>query len=75
MRDTRAQPAGGEGRSPLPFLKIEKSVLILEKNVLIVFIPGLHFSFNIKFSEHLVEKTTKFLSFGSFSYVAVETFT
>ena len=46
-----------------------------KKCVLIVFIPGLHFSFNIKFSEHLVEKTTKFLSFGSFSYVAVETFT
>ena len=32
---------------PCPFLKIEKSVLILERKVLIVFIFGLNFLFKI----------------------------
>ena len=31
---------GGEGRPPLPFLEIKKSVLILERKVRIVFILG-----------------------------------
>ena len=35
----------GEGRAPLPFLKIEKSVLILERKPLIVSIFGLLFPF------------------------------
>ena len=38
---------GEEGRSPLPFLKIEKSVLILERKALIVFIFELNFPFKM----------------------------
>ena len=40
---------GGEGRTPLLFLKIEKSVLILERKALIVLIFGLNFPFKKKF--------------------------
>ena len=36
----RGTHLGGEGRPPLPFLEIKKSVLILERKVLIVFILG-----------------------------------
>ena len=40
---------GGEGRPPLPFLKTEKSVLILERMILIVSIYWLNFPFNMYF--------------------------
>ena len=47
-----AEVGGGEGGGevcPAPFLKIEKSVLILEKWVLFVYIYGLKFSFKLQF--------------------------
>ena len=37
----------GEGRPPLPFLKIKKSVLILERKTLIVSIFGLNVPFKM----------------------------
>ena len=36
---------GGRGMSPLPFFKIKKSALILEKYILTKFIYGLNFLF------------------------------
>ena len=47
-RATSGAEVGGEV-SPAPFLKIEKSVLILEKWVLFVCIYGLKFSFKLQF--------------------------
>ena len=41
-----AQP-GGEGKPPLPFLKIEKSASIFERKVLIMSIFGLNFPFKL----------------------------
>ena len=38
-----------KGRPPLPFLKIEKNCLILERQALIVTIFGLNFTFKIWF--------------------------
>ena len=38
---------GGDERSPLPFLEIEKSVLIFGRKALIVSIFGLNFSFKM----------------------------
>ena len=38
---------GGEGKPPLPFLKIEKGVLIFERKALIVSIFELNFSFKM----------------------------
>lgn len=56
----------GEGQASSVFLwRLKKCALILGKNALIVSIYGVDFSFNIKFSEYLGEKSVKFLPFGS----------
>ena len=43
---TGVQP-GGKGRSPLPFLNIEKSLLIFKRKALIVSIIGFNFPFKM----------------------------
>ena len=51
----------GEGRPPLSFLKIEKSVLILERKTLIVSIFGLNVPFKMQFQEYIGKKVPKWL--------------
>ena len=51
----------GEGRPPLSFLKIEKSVLILERKTLIVSIFGLNVPFKMQFQEYIRKKVPKWL--------------
>ena len=54
---------GGQGGGlPCPFLKIEKSALILEKKALIVYILGLNLSFKMYFKK----KSFKIFPCGSF---------
>ena len=61
---------GGEGgRSPLPFFENQKSVLILEKKTLILFMFELNFLFKVQFQEYLGEKTPKFFLVGPFFLV------
>ena len=43
----------------MPFLKIEKNVLIFERKPLIVFIFGLNYPFKMQFYKDLGEKTPK----------------
>ena len=62
---------GGEGRGrgqglPCPFLKIEKSALILGKNSQTVVICGLHFSFTTKFLRVFKRKSQRFILAGPF---------
>ena len=45
----RRSTKGEKGRPPLPFLKIEKSVLILERKALIVSIFDLNYQFRCSF--------------------------
>ena len=57
---------GGEGGLPCPFLKIEKSALILEKKLLIASIYLLNFQSKIQFLEYLGRKTPKIFPAGLF---------
>ena len=66
-RKFRRVTRGGRGRGlPCPFLKIEKNVLILEKNAQTVVICGLHFSFTMKFLRVFKRKSQRFILAGSF---------
>ena len=63
----RVTRGGEEGRSPLPiFQNLEKSILILGKNALIVVIYGLNFSFKIQFLKVFRIKYRRFFPAGSF---------
>ena len=63
---------GGGENSLFPFLKIEKSDLILEKNDLIVFIYGLNFSFKTLLRVSKKKKMVKFFLRGLSSSVVDE---
>ena len=60
---TKRREGGGGGRrvevSPAPYLKIKKSVLILEKKALIESILRLNLPFKLWFYEYLGEKAPK----------------
>ena len=54
-----------EERPPLPFLKIKKIVLDLERKAPILSIFGLNIQFKMQFQEYLEEKTPKCFPEGS----------